>query len=70
MPRPHYKLRGKIQLEGLEMNQIAKAIKKSNSYLSHRMNLKADFTLTDVVIICNTLKIPYCEIADYFIINV
>ena len=65
--KPKYaKLRGKMRELGFTQEELAKAIDKNRSTLSLKLSGQQAFTNDETLAICDVLKIPKCEISDYF----
>lgn len=60
------KLRGKFKEVHLTQAQIAEIIGISAASMSEKLNGKSDFSHSEIISICGTLKIPAKEIGTYF----
>lgn len=62
----HSKLLGRIKECGFTQEQLAKAIDKSKTTLSAKLNNQFYFTAEEMYSICDVLNIPTSEIGEYF----
>ena len=60
------RLRGRIRECGFTQDKLAKVIGVNKATLSSKLNNKFSFTQEEILAICKLLKIPVCEIGDYF----
>ena len=60
------KLRGKIKEKYNTQKYFSNAVGIGRTTLSERLNSKSYFTNKEIVIICNSLDIPFQEIHLYF----
>lgn len=60
------KLRTKLFEEDVTYEYLAKKTGTSVSYISNRFSGKYPFSMRDAYLICDTLRIPYEEVQEYF----
>ena len=60
------KLKTDMYANDVDQKTLCKVIKKSQTYLTHRMTGKMPFDMDDVYKICDYFDIPYEQIPNYF----
>jgi hypothetical protein len=63
------KLKGKLVMSGLTAKDIAKAIKKSRTTTSYKMNNRREFKVSEINIICEMLGLTLEEKEEIFFAN-
>ena len=66
MKRPFLKLRVRMMEFDMELEQLARVIKRSRTTASARLNGHEGWNLDEVYAICDELEIPYDQIYLYF----
>lgn len=60
------KLRGRIREMCFSETNFAKEMQLNRSTLSSRLNNMSDFSASEIRRACELLKIPTCEVGEYF----
>ena len=62
----HSKLLGRIKECGFSQATLAKDIGINKGTMTAKLNGQSCFTTSEIIAVCNTLKIPFKEIPLYF----
>ncbi len=60
------KLKTEMFAQDIDQKYLCEKLGKSQTYITQRMTGKKPWTMADVYIICDLLKIPYANIAVFF----